>query len=76
VREFQGFNRQAYKRLEMLYAATGVDDLHALPSNRLGALKGDRNGQFSIRINSQWRICFEWPQRAAGASQVVIVDYH
>lgn len=52
VREFQGFERQGYKRLEIL-AATSVIDLRTLPSNRLEALKGDRAGQFSIRINSQ-----------------------
>lgn len=59
VREFQGFGQQAYKRLEILEAATALEELRALPSNRLEALKGDRSGQFSIRINTQWRICFE-----------------
>lgn len=76
VREFQGFDRQAWKRLEILEAATSLDDLRALPSNRLEALRGDRRGQYSIRINSQWRLCFEWPQGAAGPSNVEIVDYH
>jgi toxin HigB-1 len=76
VREFQGFHRQAWKRLEILDAATGLEDLRALPSNRLEALKGQRRGQYSIRINMQWRICFEWPQHAAGPSNVEIVDYH
>ena len=76
VREFQGFDRQAWKRLEILDAATSLDDLRGLPGNRLEALRGDRRGQFSIRINAQWRICFEWPQGAAGPSQVEIVDYH
>jgi proteic killer suppression protein len=76
VREFQGFSRQAYRRLEILEAASGVDELRALRSNRLEALKGDRQGQFSVRINSQWRICFEWPKRALGPSNVEIVDYH
>jgi len=75
VRKFQGFDRQAYKRLEILDAATKPDDLLALPSNRLEALKGDRSGQFSVRINLQWRICFTWPATVAGPSQVVIVDY-
>ena len=51
VREFQGFDRQAYKRLEMLDAATGLEDLRALPGNRLEALRGDRAGQYSIRVN-------------------------
>jgi len=47
-----------------------------LPSNRLEALKGDRAGRFSIRINIQWRLCFEWPEGAIGPSLVEIVDYH
>jgi proteic killer suppression protein len=76
VREFQGFARQAYRRLEVLDAATTLDDLRVLKSNRLETLKGDRAGQFSIRINQQWRICFEWPRGAKGSSNVEIVDYH
>jgi proteic killer suppression protein len=76
VREFSGFDRQGWKRLEILDAATGVEDLRALPSNRLEALRGDRQGQFSIRINLQWRICFEWAEGAVGPSNVEIVDYH
>lgn len=76
VRDFQGFERQGYKRLEILEAATSLADLGALPSNRLEALRGDRAGQYSIRINQQWRICFEWPAGAAGPSNVEIVDYH
>jgi proteic killer suppression protein len=76
VREFQGFARQAYRRLEILDAAVSFDELKALRSNRLEALRGDRAGQYSIRINVQWRICFEWPRRAAGPSNVEIVDYH
>jgi proteic killer suppression protein len=55
---------------------TSLDDLRGLPGNRLEALLGDRRGQYSIRINAQWRICFEWPQGAAGPSEVEIVDYH
>lgn len=76
VREFQSFSRQAYRRLEVLEAATSLDDLRGLRSNRLEALKGNRAGQFSIRINDQWRICFEWPRGARGPSNVEIVDYH
>jgi len=76
VREFQGFDRQAWKRLEILDAANSLDDLRAFQGNRLEALRGDRRGQYSIRINAQWRICFEWPQGAAGPSEVEIVDYH
>jgi len=76
VREFQGFGRQGWKRLEILDAATSLADLRALPGNRLEALKGDRAGQYSIRINRQWRLCFEWPEGAAGPSNVEIGDYH
>jgi proteic killer suppression protein len=76
VKEFRGFERQAWKRLEILDAAEGLEDLRALPSNRLESLKGDRSGEFSIRINQQWRLCFEWPQDGAGPEQVEIVDYH
>jgi len=76
VREFQGFARQAYRRLEILDAAMGLDELRALRSNRLEVLKGDRVGQFSIRINAQWRICFGWPRGARGPSNIEIVDYH
>jgi proteic killer suppression protein len=76
VRELQGFARQAYRRLEILDAATSLNELKALRSHRLEALKGDRAGQYSVRINTQWRICFEWPRGAAGPSHVEIVDYH
>jgi proteic killer suppression protein len=76
VRAFQGFDRQAWKRLEILDAATMLADLAGLSSNRLEALKGDRAGQYSIRINQQWRICFEWPASAMGPLNVEIVDYH
>ena len=76
VRQFQGFARQAYKRLEILNAATALADLAGLPSNRLETLRGDRAGQWSIRINQQWRFCFEWPAGAIGPSNVEIVDYH
>ncbi len=74
VRAFQGFCRQAEKRLEILDAAESTADLAALPSNRFEALSGNRGGQFSIRINQQWRICFEWPDD--GPENVEIVDYH
>jgi proteic killer suppression protein len=53
-----------------------AQDLAVLPGNRFEALAGDRKGQYSIRINDQWRICFEWPASAAGPSKVEIVDYH
>lgn len=76
VRKFHSFSRQAYKRLDILEAATSLPELGALPSNRLEALKGERTGQFSIRINQQWRICFEWPDGAVGPINVEIIDYH
>jgi toxin HigB-1 len=76
VKDFSGFARQAESRLERLDAATSLKDLAALPGNRLEALKGNRHGQYSIRINDQWRICFEWPNGAAGPINVEIVDYH
>ena len=76
VREFSGFARQAEIRLDRLEAATSLRDLAALPGNRLEALKGARQGQWSIRINDQWRICFEWPESSPGPVNVEIVDYH
>ncbi len=74
VREFQGFARAAEKRLRLLDAADTLEAVRMLPSNRLKALGGDRRGQFSIRINRQWRVCFEW--REDGPHNVEIVDYH
>jgi proteic killer suppression protein len=76
VKEFSGFTRQAEMRLDRLDAATSLADLAALPGNRLEALKGDRAGQFSIRINDQWRICFTWPGDSPGPTDLEIVDYH
>lgn len=76
VKSFQGFEDQAARRLAVLNAATDLETLRNLPSNRLEALRGNRAGQYSIRINEQWRICFRWPQGAAGPSEVEIVDYH
>ncbi|MFZ5617647.1 MAG: type II toxin-antitoxin system RelE/ParE family toxin [Pseudomonadota bacterium] len=76
VRAFQGFEDQAARRLSILNAALSLDTLRSLPGNRLEALKGDRAGQYSIRINQQWRICFEWPDGQTGPSNVEIVDYH
>jgi proteic killer suppression protein len=76
VKTFQGFEDQAARRLSILNAAVSLGTLHALPGNWLEALKGDRAGQYSIRINQQWRICFEWPDGQAGPGNVEIVDYH
>ena len=76
VPAFQGFEQQAAKRLSILNAALSLDTLRGLPSNRLEALRGDRDGQYSIRINRQWRICFSWPSGQPGPTEVEIVDYH
>ncbi len=74
VKAFSGFGDQAARDPQ----GCGIAGNHAsaLPSNRLEALRGDRAGQYSIRINDQWRICFEWPDGQAGPSGVEIVDYH
>jgi proteic killer suppression protein len=63
-------------KMDRMEAATSVKDLSALPGNRFEALKGDRKGQWSIRINDQWRIAFEWQDGAKGPSNIEIVDYH
>jgi toxin HigB-1 len=76
VKEFSGFARQAELRLDRLDAATSLQDLTALPGNRRERLHGDRRGQYSIRINDQWRICFEWPKGSPGPINVEIDDYH
>lgn len=76
VRAFSGFERAARLKLDRLEAASSVRDLAALPGNRFEALRGDRQGQYSIRINSQWRICFEWSRGSSGPTHVEIVDYH
>ncbi|MBV8842421.1 MAG: type II toxin-antitoxin system RelE/ParE family toxin [Bryobacterales bacterium] len=64
VRQWEPFRRQAEKRLRILDAATSLGDLAALNSNRLEVLKGNRKGQYSIRVNSRWRICFKWRKDA------------
>jgi proteic killer suppression protein len=64
----------ALRKLRMLDAAARLDDLRVPPGNRLERLRGDRAGQYSIRINDQWRICFRW--HGGDAYEVEIVDYH
>lgn len=76
VKAFFGIERSARLKLDRLQAAESLRDLAALPGNRFEALAGDRKGRYSIRINDQWRICFEWPDHAPGPSNVEIVDYH
>jgi proteic killer suppression protein len=74
VRKFDGIRAQAERRLDRLDQATTLADLAGLPSNRLERLRGDRNGQYSIRVNDQWRICFNWEDD--GPHAVEIADYH
>ena len=76
VKAFSGIERSGRLKLDRLEAATSVLDLAALPGNRFEALKGKRKGQYSIRINDQWRVCFEWPDKSKGPTNVEIVDYH
>jgi len=76
VREFQAFKDQAERRLDLLDAAINRNDLMKLPSNRFEALGGNRKGQFSIRINQQWRVCFEWPDDHEKPFNIEITDYH
>jgi len=73
-RRFRAILSVAVRKLDMLDAAVAMADLRIPPGNRLEALHGDREGQHSIRINQQWRICFVWT--AAGPAGVEIVDYH
>ena len=74
VPRFKNIERVARRKLLQLQAATELNGLRVPPGNQLEALKGDRKGQHSIRINDQWRICFVW--HTDGAYQVEIVDYH
>lgn len=76
VKEFQAFQEQAERRLDILEAAIFRRDLMQLPSNRFETLGGDRRGQCSIRINRQWRVCFEWPDGCDRPFNIEIVDYH
>lgn len=74
VKRFANFEAVAMRKLVQLNAATTLDFLRLPPGNKLEALKGDRKGQHSIRINDQWRVCFVWA--GGNATQVEIVDYH
>jgi proteic killer suppression protein len=74
VRRFVNFEAVARRKLRQLQIAGNLEDLRVPPGNRLEALKGDRAGQHSIRVNDQYRVCFRWT--AAGAEDVEIVDYH
>ncbi|WP_129139976.1 type II toxin-antitoxin system RelE/ParE family toxin [Modicisalibacter coralii] len=74
VKRFVSCERVALRKLRQLQLANQLDDLKVPPGNRLEALRGDRRGQYSIRINQQFRLCFRWTK--AGAEDVEIVDYH
>ena len=74
VRRFKAIERQVLRKLDMLDAAPDLRTLSTLPGNQLELLKGDRKGQYSIRVNDRWRICFVW--REGHAYEVEIVDYH
>ena len=76
VKAWSTIRRQAEKRLRILDSADRLETLMLLPSNRFEALRGNRQGQYSIRINDRWRLCFTWPPEAAGPGEVEIVDYH
>jgi proteic killer suppression protein len=74
VRRFVNIEAVARRKLRQLEIASRLEDFRVPPGNRLEALKGRRSGQYSIRVNDQWRICFRWSD--AGADDVEIVDYH
>lgn len=74
VRQFEAIEQSAQRKLATVDAAEKLQDLAALPGNRLELLRGDRQGEYSIRINDQWRLCFVW--RGGDAYQVEIADYH
>lgn len=74
VKEWLSIHRPIEKKLQILDMATNLEDLKHLPGNRFEALKGDRKGQYSIRINQQWRVCFRW--KDGEPCDVEIIDYH
>jgi proteic killer suppression protein len=74
IRRWQAIEAVAMRKLAMLNRAAKLEDLRIPPANRLEALKGDRSGQYSIRVNDQFRICFAW--KGGDAYDVEIVDYH
>ncbi|MCX5814869.1 MAG: type II toxin-antitoxin system RelE/ParE family toxin [Proteobacteria bacterium] len=75
IKAFEGIEHKAEMKLDQLESAMSLLDLD-LPGNHLETLRGDRKGQYSIRINDQWRICFEWLKGTKGPTNVEIVDYH
>lgn len=75
-RKFRSFQAAAERKLVILDTATSIRDLESPPGNRLEKLRGDRSGQWSIRINDQWRLVFDWDESGKEARNVEIVDYH
>lgn len=73
-RQYKAFERVAFRKLRQIHRVSTVEELFLPPGNRLESLKGNRKGQWSLRINDQWRICFTW--RNGDAYEVEIVDYH
>ena len=76
VKQFEPFRRQGERTLDRLDAAATLRDVANFPGHRLEKLKGDRAGTYSVRVNDQWRICFEWLEGSSGPENVTIVDYH
>jgi proteic killer suppression protein len=76
VSQCESFRIKAYEKLEFLESASCLMDLRSPPSNHFEKLSGNRNAQYSIRINSQWCICFEWAEKRMSAFNIEIVDYH
>lgn len=76
VKLFESFRKKAEMVLDRLEVANSIRDVASFPGHRLEKLRGNRKGQWSVRVNDQWRICFEWTGGTAGPSKVEIVDYH
>ena len=76
IKQFENIEKAGRLKLNKLRDAVTLTDIANLPGNRFEKLRGDRSGQFSIRINDQWRICFLWDDEAKGFAEVMIVDYH
>jgi toxin HigB-1 len=74
VKQVEAFERQAQRKLTAIHAAVSLDDLAAIPGNRLERLRGSRKERYSIRINNKWRVCFVWKRN--DAHDVEIADYH
>ncbi|CAN5506192.1 type II toxin-antitoxin system RelE/ParE family toxin [soil metagenome] len=76
VKAFSGIDKTLRRRLTFVEEAKSLSALSTIPGHRFEAMQGDRQGQYSIRVNDQWRICFEWPDDQTGAVSIEIVDYH